>query len=308
MIRAPAALLIGALCLSLAACSGLTTAAGGASGTPSGAGSASSGAVAGGQAAGGARTQPRAQVTAAPRAPSDHGPSGLDGLLGADGRLTALLLGTDARKDIAGERTDAIIVATVDPGTGRVTMVSLPRDTVNVPIGPDRVYPERINTLYGEYLQASGKPSVALRKTRQALAFAFDTEIDYHALVDFNGLVRLVDSIGGVDLTLDSDYERSRRQQQVIAAAARAVRDRGASALPALVALVDQKMITDVPLSAAPALLALAAGARLDAPKSVVLAPSRFASLGSVQYTTELRVDEVRRMFDRAFAPVEPGG
>jgi LCP family protein required for cell wall assembly len=277
----------------------------------------------------------------------EDGLAGLDGLLGEDGRLTVLLLGTDARKDIAGERTDAIIVATIDPFSGRVTMVSLPRDTVNVPTGPDRVYPDRINTLYGDHLQDSGKPSVALRKTRQALAYAFDTEIDFHALIDFNGLVRLIDSVGGVDVTLeeslvdptmhvgqnglklkagerhldgkhalafsrsrhtDSDYERSRRQQQVIAAAARAVRDRGASALPGLVALVDQKMTTDIPLSAAPALLALAGRARLDAPKSVVLAPSRFAGLGTVEYTTELRVDEVRRMFDRAFGPVDPGG
>ncbi len=264
-------------------------------------------------------------------------------LLGTDGRLTVLILGTDARENVIGHRTDAIILATIDPQSGKVAMVSLPRDTVNVPIAPGKAYPDRINSLYWEFERSTGKTKEALRKLKGALAYAFDTEIDYYALVDFTGLVRLVNSIGGVDVTLDeplidpsmhigskglklksgerrldgklalaysrsrhtdSDYERSARQQQVIAAAVERVRSRGLTALPALVELARKKITTDIPMRAAPALFGLAAQAKLASPKSVVLAPSRWARPIAGTYTITPRVLEVQKMFDRVFRPL----
>ena len=179
---------------------------------------------------------------------------------------------------------------------------------------------------------------------KQALAYAFDTEIDYYALVDFDGLVRLVNSIGGVDVTLDeplidptmhlgkkglrlkagerrldgklrlgllalapqdSDYDRSERQQQVIAAAVERVRSRGLTALPALVELARKKITTDVPMRAAPALFGLATKAKLASPKSVVLAPSRWARQLAGTYTIAPRVLEIQKMFDQVFKPLD---
>ena len=266
-------------------------------------------------------------------------------LVGSDGRLTVLLLGTDARDNIIGHRTDTIIVATIEPASGKVAMVSLPRDTVNVPIAPGQAYTGRINSLFWDFERSTGKTKLALKKTKQALAYAFDIEIDYYALVDFDGLVRLVNSIGGVEVTLDeplidptmhlgskglklkagarqldgkkalafsrsrhsdSDYDRSERQQQVIAAAAEKVRSRGLSALPSLVELVGKKVVTDVPLRAAPALLGLAQGAKLASPKSIVLAPGRWARQLPGTYTITPKVLEIQKMFDRVFKPVTP--
>jgi len=268
-------------------------------------------------------------------------------LLGTDGRFTVLLLGSDRRKGIAGERTDAIIVATIDPASGKVAMVSLPRDTVNVPIAPGQAYPGRINTLYGELQASTGKKKTALTRLREALAYAFDTEIDYYALVDFDGLVRLVDSIGGVEIELaeelidpsmhlgkkglrlkagtpnldgkealafsrtrhtDSDYDRSRRQQQVIIAAGARVREAGLSALPALVELARKKLTTDIPMRAAPALLELAAAADLEKPRSFVLEPVRWARELPGSYTITPRVTEVQKLFARLMSDAAQGG
>jgi polyisoprenyl-teichoic acid--peptidoglycan teichoic acid transferase len=270
-------------------------------------------------------------------------PLELADLLGSDGRLTVLILGSDARESVIGARTDTIIVATIDPTSGKVAMVSLPRDTVNVPIAPGQVYPGRINSLFWEFERASGKTGAALKKTKQALAYAFDIEIDYYALLEFDGLVRLVNGVGGVNVTLDeplidasmrlggkglrlkagahlldgktalayarsrhsdSDYERSTRQQQVIAAAAEKVRSRGIGALPSLVEVARKKIVTDIPLRAAPALYQLVMGAKLASPKSVVLAPNRWARQLPGSYTITPRVPEVRKMFDRVFKPV----
>ena len=86
-------------------------------------------------------------------------------------------------------------------------MVSLPRDTVNVPIAPGVTYPERINALFWEYERETGMAEKALRKVKRDLSYAFGTEIDYYALVEFDGLVRLINSIGGVKVTLKESLE-----------------------------------------------------------------------------------------------------
>ena len=237
-------------------------------------------------------------------------------LVGEDGRLTVLILGSDFREGVIGSRTDAVIVASVNPRSGKVALVSLPRDTVNVPIAPGVVYPGRINSLYGEYERASGKAKNALKKVKRDLSYAFDTEIDYYALVEFDGLIRLVNSIGGVDVRLaqklvdptmhlgqsglklkkgqreldgktalaftrtrhsDSDYDRSRRQHQVLKAAAQKVRKRGAEQLGALVDVARKNVVNDLHFRAAPALLELAGRAYLDKVKSVVLEPGVYA-------------------------------
>jgi LCP family protein required for cell wall assembly len=289
------------------------------------------------------------QASAATRAPQPtpeptKPPLVVADLLGTDGRLTVLILGSDAREGIVGSRTDTIIVATIDPTSGKVAMVSLPRDTVNVPIAPGDAYAGRINSLFWEFERASGKTKDALKKTKAALAYAFDTEIDYYVMLEFDGLVRLLNSIGGVEVTLaepvvdtsmrlggkglrlkagkrlldgktalafsrsrhsDSDYERASRQQQVVAAAAEKVRSRGLESLPALVELAGKKTITDIPLRAAPALFELAMKAKLASPKSIVLAPGRWARELPGTYTITPRVLEVQKMFDKVFGPLE---
>ena len=265
-------------------------------------------------------------------------------LLGTDGRLTVLILGSDYREGVIGSRTDAIIVATINPDTGRVVMVSLPRDTVNVPIGPGKVYPSRINSLFWDYERETGKTKQALKRVKRDMSYAFGAEIDYYALVEFDGLVRLINSIGGVDVVLKeslvdpgmhlgdkglklkagerrldgkmalafsrsrhttTDYDRSRRQQQVLAAAAAKVRKRGADQLPNLVDVARSKIVTDMPYRAAPALLELAGSADLEKVKSIVLEPGRYARQVPGSYTIAPRIGEVQKLFDRVVKPVE---
>jgi LCP family protein required for cell wall assembly len=281
---------------------------------------------------------------AAPTPEPTEPPIRVEDLLGSDGRLTVLILGSDQREGVIGTRTDAIIAATVDPASGRVAMVSLPRDTVNVPIAPGVAYPGRVNSLFWEYERKLGKTKPALKRFKNELAYAFGTEIDYYAMVEFDGLVRLVNSIGGIDLMLEealvdksmhlgdkglklkagkrhldgkmtlafsrsrhtsTDYDRSRRQQQVLTATAAKVRKRGAGQLPSLVEVARSRVVTDMPLRAAPALLELALDAKLEKVKSVVLEPGRYARELPGTYTITPRVVEVQKLFDRLFKPVQ---
>lgn len=123
-------------------------------------------------------------------------------LLGADGRFTILLLGGDARGRTVGGRTDAIIVASVDPVTGRAAAVSIPRDTVNFPLSAKRKYPGKLNALYQVLARSSTasirrSPGTALRKI---VGSALGIEIDAYALVGFLGFRKLVNTVGGLDV------------------------------------------------------------------------------------------------------------
>jgi len=103
----------------------------------------------------------------------------------------------------------------------------------------------------------------------------------------------------------DSDYDRSRRQHQVLTAAAQKVRKRGSDQLGALVEVARKKLVTDMPLRAAPALLELARVADLDKVRSVVLEPGRYARELTGTYTIAPKVLEQQKLFDRIMKPVD---
>jgi LCP family protein required for cell wall assembly len=299
-----------------------------------------------------ARTRrPRPTAVPEPSAPPSPTPDassgeieGLAELLGTDGRLTVLLLGSDAKFNREGERIDTIMVTTINPRNGQITMASLPRDTVNVPTSAGNVFEPRINGLLASLEQRYGNRKRALRRMVRAMEYAFDTEIDYYALIKFVGVERLIRAIAGVDVRLlaslvdmsinkpkglvlkrgrnhlngrtalafartrhtDSDYARAGRQQQLIVATVRKVLSRGLDALSRLVELSRRNIETNLPWEAAPVLMELADRARLQAYRSIVLQPNTYAHVGPEPFTIELDIAVVRRMFDRFFGPVAP--
>lgn len=122
-------------------------------------------------------------------------------------RINILLLGLDtANGHIEAARTDTIIVVSIDPTGGPVTMLSIPRD-LWVPIGP---YGEnRINTAYflGEVNKYPGGGPALLQATVEQ---NFGIAIDHYVVVDFDGFRRLIDLMGGVTVTVEKDiYDAS---------------------------------------------------------------------------------------------------
>ena len=82
-------------------------------------------------------------------------------------RITVLLLGVDQRPDDPSPpRTDNMVVVTVEPKTGKVGMISLPRD-IFVPI-PGFDYSGKINTAFfvGEVKHYPGGGGALAKKTR----------------------------------------------------------------------------------------------------------------------------------------------
>jgi len=118
-------------------------------------------------------------------------------------RVNILLLGVDKRPSEAGPtRTDTMIVVTLDPTTGQVGMLSIPRDLwVRI---PEYDIFAKINTAHviGEARgYPGGGPALAKRTVSDLIGYP----IHYYVKINFDGFRRLIDLIGGVDIYVPQD-------------------------------------------------------------------------------------------------------
>ena len=128
-------------------------------------------------------------------------PIGPDPVLGSDGRLTVLLLGSDARTSHSGNRTDVIMIVSLDPTTGAVAAASVPRDTANFPTSSKGIYRAKINGLYQSLMGKIGQPKAAAEMKR-IIGAGIGVEIDSYAVIGFEGVRQLINAVGGVDVVL----------------------------------------------------------------------------------------------------------
>lgn len=116
-------------------------------------------------------------------------------------RVTILLMGLDYRDWERGEgpsRTDSMMLVTLDPLTRTAGMLSIPRDLwVDIPgYGHGRV-----NTAYflGEQDRLpGGGPELAVKTVEKFMG----VPIQYYVQIDFSAFIKMVDEIGGVELTV----------------------------------------------------------------------------------------------------------
>lgn len=106
-----------------------------------------------------------------------------------DSAFTILIAGIDNQEKAKYGRSDVLMLATVNPKTQKVSMVSIPRDT-RVYI-PDLGYEDKINHSY-----AFGGINYTVKTIEKLL----DVPIDYYISTDFQGFEDIVDTVGGIDV------------------------------------------------------------------------------------------------------------
>ena len=113
-------------------------------------------------------------------------------------RINVLLLGIDDGDSEADasepKRTDAMIVASFDPEAHKISLISLPRDTMV--ILPGHTHYEKLNSAYTY-------GGVAMAK--QTIANLLRIPIHYYALLNWQGFIEVINLVGGVDLYVDKD-------------------------------------------------------------------------------------------------------
>jgi LCP family protein required for cell wall assembly len=131
---------------------------------------------------------PTATATLTPVPMTPIAPGGSVGLGLPPNRVNIILLGMD-RWDIERRgRTDTMILVSIDPDEPSVRMVSIPRDLwVRLPWGGEH----KLNTAY---------PSGGFEGLRSTLRLNLGISVDRFVAIDFTGMRRLIDALGGVDV------------------------------------------------------------------------------------------------------------
>ena len=121
--------------------------------------------------------------------------------IGSDSRVG--LTGQEARQSgsgsVTGQRSDVVKIIHLDPKTGSISMISIPRDTLVTLVGNQSLYGNfnRINVnLIPSNANPVGDPSL-LVKTIEA---NFGIPINYTIVVGFAGLINAAVALGGVYL------------------------------------------------------------------------------------------------------------
>ena len=121
-------------------------------------------------------------------------------------RVTGLIIGVDSGVGRNTYLTDTMIVVSLDPVTRTVSMLSIPRDMVDVPMADGRQFRDKINSLVSyarrHPAQFPGSDGTGFDVLMDALGTLLKTPIDYYAKVDLGGFVRVVDVLGGVDVNV----------------------------------------------------------------------------------------------------------
>lgn len=117
-------------------------------------------------------------------------------------RINILLLGMGGKKHDGGYLTDTIILASLQPSTGKVAMLSVPRDLMISVEGMGWQKINAINAFAENKKKDSGGEAIS-----QALGDILEIPIHYYFRVDFEGFINIIDHLGGVDVYVDNTLE-----------------------------------------------------------------------------------------------------
>jgi polyisoprenyl-teichoic acid--peptidoglycan teichoic acid transferase len=131
-------------------------------------------------------------------------------------RINLLILGVDQRPYASDEslpdevrfqgRTDTIMVATIDPVTKQLSFLGFPRDMLVDLSGPNvPSSPWKINEAYTYGVLQGNSVDSGAHQLEKDMKNDFGIDIDYYVVMNFTAVQKLVDAVGGVDVTIPDD-------------------------------------------------------------------------------------------------------
>jgi len=261
-------------------------------------------------------------------------------------RINVLLTGVDSAEQRTTSLTDTLLIASIDPETADVVLISIPRDISDFPLYDGRTFTGKINSFQtwvrNHPDDFEDAPLAALMRE---VGFLIGAPIHYYAAVDLAGFREMIDRVGGVtienqraindprydwldgrfgfrlsagtheldgDTALayvrsrqgvgDSDFRRSRRQQQVLLA----LREKLTSPemLPELPGILDaaaDTIKTNFPSDRIGEMIELAQRVDSEKVRQFVLGPSKYSyrvpyeETGG-EYKLRLKMDALERL------------
>jgi len=137
-------------------------------------------------------------------------PTSISNLKGAEtGRINVLLLGIAGKGKPGQNLTDTIIILSINTKTNQVALLSIPRDLyVEVPEGH---FWTKINSVYQYGINSSPKDeSAQINPLPEVVKDLTSLEMNYYAVLNFDGFKKMIDSIGGINVVSEKDLYDSR--------------------------------------------------------------------------------------------------
>lgn len=129
-------------------------------------------------------------------------------------QLTLLLVGLDHVPPTPQDpgiirRADSVLVARTDFDTRQVRVVSIPRDgwVEHWQDGRSHGYEKMGHTYaYGQESDLED-PAAGIQRTEETVEHLLDIDVDYYVVIQFEGLVKLVDALGGLTVDVEKDMK-----------------------------------------------------------------------------------------------------
>jgi LCP family protein required for cell wall assembly len=123
-------------------------------------------------------------------------------------RVNVLLTGIDSSPGRTHALNDTLIVASIDPVSHKVAMLSFPRDIANFPLWKGGRFSGKINSLMTFANNHKAQfPDGGLPSLIKELGYLSGVPIHYYAAVDLAGFRKLIDTVGGVDINNPRDID-----------------------------------------------------------------------------------------------------
>ncbi|MEQ7790549.1 LCP family protein [Staphylococcus nepalensis] len=117
-----------------------------------------------------------------------------------DEPISIALFGIDSDEvrasENGGQRSDSIVLLSINPKDKKTQMISVPRDTHAKIVGKGTE--EKINHAY-----AYGGPDMAVKSVEKLM----DVPIDHYAAINMDGVSTLIDELNGVDVVSNADFK-----------------------------------------------------------------------------------------------------
>ena len=255
-------------------------------------------------------------------------------------RVNMLLIGVDSSENRNTALTDTLMVVSVDPDTGKIAMVSFPRDLADFTLSNGEVYTSKINSLMTHARKNPDEfPEGPLHTLATELGYILGVPIQYYTAVDLDGFRKVIDLVDGVTIDNkrqindptydwpdgrkgfqlspgrhhldgvtalafvrtrkgvgDTDFDRSRRQQQVLLALrSQLARPENITRIPEITQAAGDALRTNFPTERVAEFIGLAETLADSDVSGVVLGPPyALKATGPGVFDYRLRFDEKR--------------
>lgn len=120
----------------------------------------------------------------------------------SDDRVNILLLGIGGEGHDGPNLSDTIMIASIKPSTNEAALLSIPRDLY---IQIDGYGQNKINSAFA-FGEEYGYPGGGAQLATETVEAVTGLEIPYYVVADFKGFEKIVDDLGGLDVTIPYSF------------------------------------------------------------------------------------------------------